>query len=507
MVVPVYNTGDDLSRCVESVLGQTLDDYEVIFADDGSDDGTEKRLDELAAEHDRVRVVHLPPSGGPGGPRNAGIDTARGDYVYFLDDDDWLGPEALERMHAMAVRNDSDIVIGKMVGHGRTVPRAMFRRSRDRADVLGDALYGILTPHKLFRRSFLDAHRLRFPEGPVRLEDHRFVLKAYFRAGVISVLADYPCCHWVRRPGSYSRTLPDPVHYYGALREVLDIVDEHVVPGPDRARYYAHWYRGKILKRLGEKSLLDAPPDYRRAVYDEARRLVTERFGEGVDRSLPLRMRVRAALLRADAYDDLCALLETERGVTLATAVDGLRWDGTRLVVRFTARLVHADGTPFAVRDGRWRPHVPLPVPAEVLDAAAEGRRLDLYVRRRADSADHLLPVTVTSSEPFAMSGEAVVDPDAGPELTPGVWDFVARLDTGGWTVERRLEGGEKTDRRGRLAPYRTEKGRLSVRVRAAGDEAAEPRGRKGAGSQGTLLRRAIKRIPGARQAVRRLRA
>ena len=127
VVVPVFNTGEDLSRCVDSVLAQSLDDYEVIFADDGSTDGTEKRLDELEAAHDHVRVLHLPASGGPGGPRNAGVDAARGDYVYFLDDDDWLGPEALARMHAMAVRNDSDIVIGKMVGHGRPVPRLMFR--------------------------------------------------------------------------------------------------------------------------------------------------------------------------------------------------------------------------------------------------------------------------------------------------------------------------------------------------------------------------------------------
>ncbi|WP_433172199.1 glycosyltransferase family 2 protein [Actinoallomurus sp. CA-150999] len=499
VVVPVFNTGEHLAKCVESVLGQTLDDYEVIFADDGSDDGTEKLLDALAAEHDRVRVVHLRPSGGPGGPRNTGIDEAHGDYVYFLDDDDWLGPEALERMHAMAVRNDADIVIGKMVGHGRAVPRAMFRKSRDRADVLKDALYGILTPHKLFRRSFLDEHRIRFPEGPVRLEDHRFVLKAYFRARTISVLADYPCCHWVRRPGSYSRSRPDPAHYYGALREVLDIVDEHVEPGPDRERYYVHWYRGKILKRLGEKSFLEAPPEYRRVVYDEARRVVVERFGESVDRRLPFRMRVRAALLRADAYDDLFRLVEAERDVAIETALDGMRWDDARLVVRFTARLVDADGTPFVVRDGRWEPPVPLPISGGLLDATGEHRRLDLYVRRREDAADHLLPVTVIASEVFAMSGEAVIDPNADPALAPGVWDFVARLDTGGWICERRLEGGARIARRGRLMPYRTENGKLSVRVLASEDERARP--------EGPLLRRALKKIPGARRAVRRLRA
>src|SRR5262249_867872 len=80
---------------------------------------------------------------------------------------------------------------------------------------------------------------------------HRFVLRAYLRAGTISVVADYPCCHWVKRAGSYSRTRPDPVQYYGAVREELDIVDEHVAPGPDRDRYYLHWYRGKIINRHG----------------------------------------------------------------------------------------------------------------------------------------------------------------------------------------------------------------------------------------------------------------
>lgn len=493
VVVPVYNTGDDLTRCAESVLGQTLDDYEVIFADDGSDDGTEKRLDRLAAAHERVRVLHLPASGGPGGPRNAGIEAARGEYVYFLDDDDWLGPEALERMHAMAVRNDSDIVIGRMVGHGRTVPRVMFRQNRDRADILDDALYGILTPHKMFRRSFLNEHGIRFPEGPVRLEDHRFVLRAYFRAGTISVLADYPCCHWVKRAGSYSRNLPDPAHFYAALREVIDIVDENVPPGHDRDRFHAHWFRGKILKRLGEVAVLEAPEDYRHALYEEARRVAVERFGAGVDRLLPLRMRVRAALLRAGARDDLFRLVEAERGVRVEPVLDGLDWNGAQLAVRFSARLVYRDGTPLEMRGDRWVPPVPLPLPDEVFDAAGEVCRLDLYVRRREDGADHAVPLTVVTATQLAGSAEAVIDPGAEPRLTPGVWDVVVRLAGGGWVLEHRLPGDVSVPGRGRLTPYRTAKGNVSLRVRAE------------AGG-GHPLRRLVERLPGGRRAARRLR-
>ena len=83
-------------------------------------------------------------------------------------------------MHAMAVRDDADIVIGKVVGHGKSVPRNLFRRNRTGVDLQWEALIWLLTPHKLFRRAFLDEHDLRFPEGRRRLEDHVFVMRAYF---------------------------------------------------------------------------------------------------------------------------------------------------------------------------------------------------------------------------------------------------------------------------------------------------------------------------------------
>jgi glycosyltransferase involved in cell wall biosynthesis len=492
VVIPVYNTGEDLSRCVDSVLAQSLDDYEVIFVDDGSTDGTGKRLDALETAHERVRVIHLTGTGGPGGPRNLGVDTARGDYVYFLDDDDWLGPEALERMHAMALRNDSDIVIGKMIGHGRRVPRLMFKRDRDRADILEDHLLGILTAHKLFRREFLTEHRIRFPEGPVRLEDHQFVMEAYFRARTISVLGTYPCCHWMKRPGSYSRNLAEPGHYFAMMRKVLDIVDEHVEPGPVRDRYYTHWYRGKILKRLGEAGFLDAPAEYRRAYYDESRKITAERFGPSVDQWLPVRMRVRSALLRADAYDEVFSLLAAERGIRLDAGLDEARWRGGRLAVRFTARLVYRDGTPLAFPGERWEPPVLLSVPAEALAVGDRPWRLDLYLRRREDNAD--IPLTITGEHlaDGGMSGEALIDAAATPGLTDGPWDLYARVDGGGWTYERRLGGyAEDVPAKGRLEPYRTVNGNLSIRVRPAPASPMSP------------LRRAAGWLSGARHARR----
>ena len=131
VIVPVYNPGRDIDDCIDSLLGQSMPAgaLELIFVDDGSTDGTPARLDALAAEHAHVKVVHIPNSGWPGRPRNIGIDLARGEFVYFVDNDDWVEHDALERMHAAAARDGADIVIGKVVGHRRRVPRALFRES------------------------------------------------------------------------------------------------------------------------------------------------------------------------------------------------------------------------------------------------------------------------------------------------------------------------------------------------------------------------------------------
>ena len=210
VIVPVYNPGAHIDDCIASLLAQTLPAgrLELIFVDDGSTDGTAERLDALAAAHPHVRVEHIPNSGWPGRPRNLGLDMARGEYVYFVDNDDWLEPDALARLEATARQDAADIVIGKVVGHGKRVPRELFRENLHAVPFDSAKLLGLLTPHKLFRRQLLDAHRIRFPEGRRRLEDHLFVVHAYFHAQGISVLADRPCYHWTLRDPSRERVVP-----------------------------------------------------------------------------------------------------------------------------------------------------------------------------------------------------------------------------------------------------------------------------------------------------------
>ncbi|CAM5470885.1 glycosyltransferase family 2 protein [Streptomyces hirsutus] len=236
VIVPVYNPGTYIEDCVSSLRRQSLppEEYEAIFVDDGSTDGTPARLDRLAAEDPRMRVIHQENSGWSGKPRNVGIAAARGEFVMFVDNDDYLGVEALERMYAYGVANGADVVVGKMAGKNRSVPVELFRRNHPRATVENAPLIDSLTPHKMFRRAFLDEIGLRFPEGRRRLEDHVFVTEAYLRAANVSVLSDYVCYYHIRRDDASNAGFQrfDPVGYFTNLREALDVVERYTRARP-----------------------------------------------------------------------------------------------------------------------------------------------------------------------------------------------------------------------------------------------------------------------------------
>src|SRR5215210_6732358 len=302
VIVPVYNPGGDIDELIDSLLGQTMppSERQLVFVDDGSTDGTGARLDRLAAEHAEVVVEHIPNSGWPGRPRNVGLDLARGEFVFFADNDDWLERDALATLHAVATTERADVVIGKVVPHGgsRKVAR-MFREDRHGLDA-GTVPLGLLTPHKLFRRTLLDEHGIRFPEGERRLEDHLFVVPAYFAAARISVLSTHPIYHWVvRGSGRHaSHRRADPGSHLASVRELLAMVDDRTTPGRVRDRYYRHWYRGKVLGRLGRATGHQRDAEYRAQVFDATKKLIEERFPARLDERLAYNVRLRAGLAR-----------------------------------------------------------------------------------------------------------------------------------------------------------------------------------------------------------------
>ncbi|WP_151524785.1 glycosyltransferase family 2 protein [Serinicoccus kebangsaanensis] len=249
VVVPVYDAMPYLETLLRSLLGQDLDPaaYEIIAVDDGSTDAGPRLLDDLAAAHPQLRVVHQENSGWPGIPRNRGLALARGRYVFFADADDEMGSEALRRLVDFADEHGSDVVVPRMVGVGRFAPH-LFGQTQVDADL--EVVFRTLTPQKLFRRSFLEREQIRFPEEKVRLEDGMMLARAYLLAGRVSYLGGYAFYHLTSRRdrGNISSQPVDPEGFTRSVAEVSRLVREHD-QDPDRAdRIVLDLYRRKCLK-------------------------------------------------------------------------------------------------------------------------------------------------------------------------------------------------------------------------------------------------------------------
>lgn len=111
IIVPIYNVEAYLPRCMESLLHQTMDEIEIILVDDGSPDGCPKMCDEYAANDSRVKVIHKE-NGGLGFARNSGLEVACGEYIAFVDSDDYVTLDMCEKLYNAARRNEADVVYG-----------------------------------------------------------------------------------------------------------------------------------------------------------------------------------------------------------------------------------------------------------------------------------------------------------------------------------------------------------------------------------------------------------
>jgi poly(ribitol-phosphate) beta-N-acetylglucosaminyltransferase len=488
VIVPVYNPGEHVDPCVDSLLGQSMapSEHELIFVDDGSTDGTGARLDALAEGHPHVRVRHIPNSGWPGRPRNVGLEMAGGEFVYFVDNDDWLGREALERLYGAAVEGDADVVVGKVVGHRRWVPRGIFRRNVHGLTV-EEAPFGLLTPHKLFRRAVLEQHGIRFPEGRRSLEDHPFVVMAYFRARRISILADYPCYHWVNhgRETNASLAPPDPASYFASVRTVLDLLDAETEPGELRDRLYMRWYRGKLLGRLNGRQFQRNEEGYMRRVLEEVRALVVERFPAHLDEALTLRDRLRAQLIRRGSFDGLRALADFETALRAEARARRVRSQDGEVVLEIDAAL-RGDGAAFSHTGEAvtWRPPTALAaaLDADELDVTEALARPRLHVVIvSTEGVGYEQQVEVSAAAPVAERRGGVTPrltavarirtqaAAAGAALSPGLWKVRANVAFGGFSdltpVHRGGDPLYLRVRPGGVSPWPSAPRRLARRV------------------------------------------
>ena len=114
VIVPVYNTEKYIEKCIDSLKEQTMNNIEIIVINDGSTDNTLKILKKLASGDNRIKIINQS-NQKQGAARNRGLDLAKGEYIAFVDADDWIDLDYLEKMHNTALKYRADIAVSSMV--------------------------------------------------------------------------------------------------------------------------------------------------------------------------------------------------------------------------------------------------------------------------------------------------------------------------------------------------------------------------------------------------------
>ena len=202
--VTAFNSEKHIQKCLDSFTSQSIDlkNLEVIVVDDGSTDRTVEVANRVLSESgiSNHMVLTQPNCGGPAVGRNRILSSASGEYVFFVDVDDYLGPQAIESMYLLALQERADLVIGKYVGVNRSVPKYMFRSTMARTDIGRVSLTDSMTVLKMFRTEFVRSLSLAFNPSISLGEDHPFALGVYANSERIAVQGDVDCYFQVRHP-------------------------------------------------------------------------------------------------------------------------------------------------------------------------------------------------------------------------------------------------------------------------------------------------------------------
>ena len=239
VIIPVYNAAAFLPRCLESLIGQTYQNLEVICVDDGSSDNSLEILQQYADRDSRIKVIHQE-NAGVSAARNAGLDVATGEYVTFVDADDWLELDAYEKVMAQMVEGVDMVWFGTQVDGevspeyrkvlechlkvGKTGPLKL--TSVNRAHMGGEIW------NKIFRRNLIEQWKLRFPQGLAYGEDKAFSYAYALAASKCLFIAEKLYHYYMhsqsamgrydeqKNQGEMARLVFDLVHQFANLRGI-----------------------------------------------------------------------------------------------------------------------------------------------------------------------------------------------------------------------------------------------------------------------------------------------
>ena len=212
--IPVYNMEQYLPRCMETMLAQTCQDFEILLVDDGSTDNSGQMCDDYAAKHsDFIRVVHKE-NGGLSSARNAGIDAAKGKYIIFPDPDDWVEPDYVEKLLEYRQQFDADLVCtGYFVDAENNcipakqdqLPMTLSGTEAQKALILPPQMSGFAW-NKLYRLDLIRKHGLRFLDDVGITEDLDFAYRYLAFCRTVCFAPSARTYHYFQRDGAATRS-------------------------------------------------------------------------------------------------------------------------------------------------------------------------------------------------------------------------------------------------------------------------------------------------------------
>lgn len=190
VIIPVYNTENYIDKCISSVLNQTLKDIQIILINDGSTDSSLEKCKKWAKENNNIELISKE-NGGQGQARNIGLDLTKGQYVFFLDSDDYLPEDAMESLYNENIKKDCDLVCGTSISvfkNGDKIKNANVLNTKkfegSGKELIVNTNYKGIQPMVwlyMYKTKFLKENSIKFPEG-VYHEDCEFTLKVLYKA-------------------------------------------------------------------------------------------------------------------------------------------------------------------------------------------------------------------------------------------------------------------------------------------------------------------------------------
>ena len=210
VIIPVFNTEKYISKCLSSLVNQTLDDIEIICVNDGSTDNSLEIIEKIANNDARIKIINQEHKK-QGAARNAGLRIAEGEYIGFVDSDDWIDLNYYEMLYNTAKKYDADIALATNVriGNGKTKKRLEITEEKtaetlqEKIDI-GNQVKNPCPTNKIYRHSMLKDNNIIWPEG-VFCEDKLFTIQAIYYANKIVTVPDVNY-YYFRNPNSTVHT-------------------------------------------------------------------------------------------------------------------------------------------------------------------------------------------------------------------------------------------------------------------------------------------------------------